>query len=143
VIPTARTGIVTAVILGTARAIGETAPVLLTAFGASVLNANPFSGAQDDLPLFVYTNVRSSQDAAVARAWAAALVLILLVMFLFVLARVVGGGRIRGRQNRALFGPLASLYRREPGTDALDDFDDFDDFDDEDEWTYAQREDAS
>jgi phosphate transport system permease protein len=126
VLPTARTGIVTAVILGTARAIGETAPVLLTAFGASVLNANPFSGAQDDLPLFVYTNVRSSQDAAVARAWTAALVLILLVMFLFVLARIVGGARIRGRQNRALFGPLAALYRREPGGDGFDPVDDAD-----------------
>jgi phosphate transport system permease protein len=120
VVPTARTGIVTAVILGTARAIGETAPVLLTAFGASVMNANPFSGAQDDLPLFVYSNVRSSQDAAVARAWTAALILIVLVLVLFIIARVIGGQRVRGRQNRFLFGPLASMGRR-AGRDDEDD----------------------
>ncbi len=53
VLPTARTGIATAVILGVARAIGETAPVLLTTFGASIMNWNPMSGAQSSLPLFV------------------------------------------------------------------------------------------
>ena len=44
VLPTARSGLITASILGVARAIGETAPVLLTAFGNSSINWNPFSG---------------------------------------------------------------------------------------------------
>lgn len=91
VLPTARVGIVTAVILGTARAVGETAPVLLTALGSSVLNVSPFSGNQDDLPLFVYNQIRSSQDAQIARAWTGAMILIVLVLILFTLARIIGG----------------------------------------------------
>jgi phosphate transport system permease protein len=91
VLPTARTGIATAVILGVARAIGETAPVLLTTFGASVMNWNPFSGPQSSLPLFVYTGIRSSADTAVQRAWTGAFVLMAIVLLLFVLARIVGG----------------------------------------------------
>lgn len=91
VLPTARTGIATAVILGIARAIGETAPVLLTSFGASVMNLNPMSGAQSNLPLFIYSAIRSSQDNQVARAWTGAFVLMAIVLVLFVLARIVGG----------------------------------------------------
>jgi phosphate transport system permease protein len=91
VLPTARTGIATAVILGVARAIGETAPVLLTTFGASVMNWNPFSDPQSSLPLFVYTGIRSSADTAVQRAWTGAFVLMGIVLFLFVLARIIGG----------------------------------------------------
>ncbi len=102
VLPTARSGIVTAVILGTARAIGETAPVLLTAFGYRLLNVNPFSGPQDNLPLFVYFPIRSSVDAEVSRAWAGAFVLILLVLLLFTAARLIGGrdGRAPRRRQR-------------------------------------------
>jgi phosphate transport system permease protein len=91
VLPTARTGIATAVILGIARAIGETAPVLLTSFGASVMNLNPMSGAQSNLPLFIYSAIRSSQDNQVARAWTGAFVLMAIVLILFVIARILGG----------------------------------------------------
>lgn len=92
VLPTARTGIATAVILGVARAIGETAPVLLTTFGASIMNWNPFfGGPQSNLPLFVYSGIRSPIDAVVQRAWTGALVLMGIVLFLFVLARIIGG----------------------------------------------------
>ena len=44
VLPTARTGIITAVVLGVARAVGETAPLLFTIFGNNFVNANPFHG---------------------------------------------------------------------------------------------------
>jgi phosphate transport system permease protein len=92
VLPTARTGIATAVILGVARAIGETAPVLLTTFGASTMNWNPFfGGPQSNLPLFVYSGIRSPIDAVVQRAWTGAFVLMGIVLFLFVLARIIGG----------------------------------------------------
>ncbi len=50
VLPTAKAGLITAVILGVARAIGETAPLIATAFGASQMNANPFHGPQAALP---------------------------------------------------------------------------------------------
>ena len=49
VLPTARSGMITAVLLGIAVAIGETAPLLLTIFGATLMNANPFHGAQSAL----------------------------------------------------------------------------------------------
>ena len=51
VLPTARSGLVTAVILGTARGIGETSPVLLTSGVTAVMNVNPFSGPMISLPL--------------------------------------------------------------------------------------------
>src|SRR5207244_746388 len=76
VLPTAKSGLVTAVILGVARAIGETAPLIMTAFGSSIMNANPFSGAQDSLPLFVFRQIRQPEVALQQRAWAGALVLI-------------------------------------------------------------------
>lgn len=90
VLPTARTGVVTAVILGVARAVGETAPLLFTAFGADVLNANPFANPQDSLPLYVYDQIRfGSIDGDVPRALAGIVVLVLLVLILFTLARVL------------------------------------------------------
>ncbi|TMR06745.1 phosphate ABC transporter permease PstA [Actinomadura soli] len=98
VLPTARAGLSTAVILGMARVVGETAPMLLTAFGTTTTNGNPLNGIQDDLPLFVYTQIRSSQNTQVQRAWAGALVLLALVLALFVLARLLGGSRPGGRR---------------------------------------------
>jgi phosphate transport system permease protein len=91
VLPTSRSGLVTAVILGVARAIGETAPLLLTIGGAFVVNANPFHGKQDALPYFVYRLIKFPQTAQVQRAWTGALVLLALVLVLFVAARIVGG----------------------------------------------------
>lgn len=91
VIPTARSGIVTAVILGVARVIGETAPLLLTTLGATAMNANPFSGKQSALPLYVYRLFQLPQEVAIQRAWTGALVLLLLVLVLFVTARIIGG----------------------------------------------------
>lgn len=99
VLPTARSGIITAIILGTARVIGEAAPILLTAFGATGLNSNPFSQNQDSLPLRVYLLIRQPNGNQVDRAWGAALVLILAVLVLFLLARIVGARR-PGRSRR-------------------------------------------
>lgn len=89
VLPTVRAGLVTAAILGVARAVGETAPVLLTAFGSNTTNYNPTSGPQANLPLFVYQLIRQPNAVQQQRAWAGALVLILLVLILFTLARVI------------------------------------------------------
>jgi phosphate transport system permease protein len=91
VLPTAKAGIVTAVILGIARVAGETAPLLMTAFGNDSVNfAKSATEAQAALPLFVYQQVTSAQGAAVDRAWVGAFVLISLVLILFILARIVG-----------------------------------------------------
>jgi phosphate transport system permease protein len=94
VLPTARIGIVTGVILGIARVVGETAPLFFTAFGSNSMNWNPFSGPQSSLTLFTWTYIRSSQAADIARAWTAAFVLTVLVLILFVIARIIGGRRI-------------------------------------------------
>ena len=92
VLPTARAGLITAVILGVARAIGETAPLIATAFGSSLMNANPFNGPQAALPLYIFKLLTESSTANVQdRAWTGCLVLMLLVLVLFVIARVVGG----------------------------------------------------
>ncbi|MFF0432645.1 phosphate ABC transporter permease PstA [Streptomyces sp. NPDC004327] len=87
VLPTAIGGITTGVMLAVARITGETAPVLLLVFGTKLINPNPFEGAQSSLPLYVYEQYAVGTDAAVARAWAAALVLIAFVMILNLVAR--------------------------------------------------------
>lgn len=89
VLPTALPGIVTGVMLGVARIFGETAPVLLVVFGNNVINYNPFDGAQSSLPLYVFQQVSSGNPTAVARAWTAALTLIIIVMLLNIVARLV------------------------------------------------------
>jgi phosphate transport system permease protein len=101
VLPTSRSGLVTAVILGVARVIGETAPLLLTLGAAHAFNGNPFAHPQDGLPYFIWNQFLLSQSSTVARAWTGALVLLSLVLILFLLARLAGGrgaghiGRIR------------------------------------------------
>ncbi|MEZ0094573.1 phosphate ABC transporter permease PstA [Streptacidiphilus sp. EB129] len=87
VLPTALGGIVTGVMLAIARVAGETAPVLLLVFGFDGINANPFSGAQSNLPLYVYQQYSLGTDASQARAWGGALVLIVVVMLLNLVAR--------------------------------------------------------
>ena len=103
VLPTARSGLITAVILGVARVVGETAPLILTSSGAFLTNANPFSGAQEALPHFIY-QIRFFYPGTgpYQRSWGAAVVLITLVLILFTFARVVGTrGSVEARQRRA------------------------------------------
>jgi phosphate transport system permease protein len=95
VIPTAKAGLATAVILGVARAVGETAPLIVTSLGSSVMNANPFAGPQSSLPLFVYRQISDYHAVAQQRAWAGALVLICMVLGLFIVARVMGAQQAR------------------------------------------------
>jgi len=90
VLPTARVGIVTAIILGIARVAGETAPVLFTAGGNPNYNWNPFSGKQDDLPLRMKELIFQSGVNITRDAWGVAFVLVLVVLTLFVLARLIG-----------------------------------------------------
>jgi phosphate transport system permease protein len=92
VLPTARAGIVTAVLLGIARVVGETAPLIVTIFGTTHMEADPFR-AQESLSLFVWQNYGSSVQADVDRAFAAGLVLVGLVLILFILARLVASIR--------------------------------------------------
>ncbi|HEY5050017.1 MAG TPA: phosphate ABC transporter permease PstA [Acidothermaceae bacterium] len=89
ILPTARTGITTGVMLAIARVTGETAPLLLTAFGTLFLNKNPTHGPQEALPLYVFSSAAAGTPADVNRAWAAAMTLILIVVLLYVIARLL------------------------------------------------------
>jgi phosphate transport system permease protein len=89
VLPTALPGIVTGMMLGIARIMGETAPVLLLAGVAASINPNPFNNPQGSLPLFVFTESQNSLQTAIDRGWAAALTLIILVMLLNLIARLI------------------------------------------------------
>lgn len=103
VLPTARSGLATAVILGIARGIGETAPVLLTSGFAAALNVDPTKNPMVSLPLATFEFVRSPQPALIARGFATAAVLMVVVLFLFTIARILGGrppGHVSKRQRR-------------------------------------------
>lgn len=89
VLPTARPGLATAVILGVARGVGETSPVLLTSGAASFMVTDPTDGAMNSLPLYIFSNVRSGEAMAIERAFGAATVLLMLVLLLFVVARLL------------------------------------------------------
>ncbi|KJQ55337.1 phosphate ABC transporter permease PstA [Microbacterium sp. SA39] len=92
VLPTSIAGITTSIMLAISRVIGETAPLLLTAGFTQSLNTNIFDGQMMTLPVFAYNqymNQGTNPDASVARAWAAALTLILIVMVLNLLARLI------------------------------------------------------
>ncbi|MFC4506876.1 MULTISPECIES: phosphate ABC transporter permease PstA [Streptomyces] len=122
VLPTARSGLATAVILGTARGIGETSPVLLTAGFTAALNADPTNGPMVSLPLAVFNFVKSPEPTMIARGFGAAAVLMALVLVLFVIARVVGG-RGPGHQTKRQARRTARASRRDiqryAGTNAL------------------------
>ena len=102
-LPTARSGLTTAIILGTARGIGETSPVLLTAGSTTFFNTNPFVGPMTSLPLTTFLFVKSPEPNMIARGFGTAAVLMVLVLVLFALARTIGGrgpGQLSSRQQR-------------------------------------------
>lgn len=101
VLPTARSGLATAVILGVARGVGETAPVLVTSGFTATMNLNLTENPMMSLPLAAFEFVRSPQEEMVSRGFATAGVLMLLVLILFALARILGGrpaGQLSKRQ---------------------------------------------
>ncbi|MCU1390928.1 MAG: phosphate transporter permease PstA [Ilumatobacteraceae bacterium] len=115
VLPTARSGLTTSVILGVARGVGETAPVLLTAGFTASMNVNPLRGAMVTLPLAAFTLVKSPLPSQIARGFAAAAVLMVLVLVLFSLARILGGrpvGQLSKRQSRRAANRSAQDLRR-------------------------------
>lgn len=105
VLPTVRSGLTTAIILATAHGIGETAPVLLTSGVTSNMNLNPFSNKQTSLPLAALEFVRSPEPSMIARGFATAALLLVVVLILFVLARIAGGneaGKVSTSRSRRL-----------------------------------------
>lgn len=93
ILPAAKSGLVTAVILGIARVAGETAPLLLTIGGADGLNLNPFNGNNAALPYYIWKNLGLGSEIAVQRAWLGVFILIVIVFIFFTLARVLGAAK--------------------------------------------------
>lgn len=92
VLPTSLGGIVTGVVLGIARIIGETAPLLVTAGITASMNLNAFANPMATLPVFVYyeyTTPGADPTPYIDRAWAGALTLILIVMGLNLIGRLI------------------------------------------------------
>jgi phosphate transport system permease protein len=107
VLPTARSGLTTAIVLGMARGIGETAPVLIVSGVTKELNFNPVQGPQVSLPLFIwnYAHIEAVNNNYIARGFGAGFVLVLVVLVLFAVARWLGGkapGELSRRQRRRL-----------------------------------------
>ena len=90
VLPAAKSGLVTAIILGVARIAGETAPILLLTGGGDRVNHNAFNGPMGSLPYYIWKSFNAGSPEAITRAWAGLLVLVGLVLILFTLARFLG-----------------------------------------------------
>jgi phosphate transport system permease protein len=88
VLPTAAPGLLTGSLLAIARAAGETAPLLFTAFAVKATTLD--LGAQmNSLPVQIFNDVRQAQDRLVERAWGAALTLVLMILLLTLVARLI------------------------------------------------------
>jgi len=86
-IPTAIGGLLTGCLLAVARAVGETAPLILVNFlFAPGVNTDPSQGLAS-IPVFIFTASESPSPQAHTQAWAAALVLIAFVLVLNIVAR--------------------------------------------------------
>jgi phosphate transport system permease protein len=97
VLPTAFSGIVTGVVLGLARVMGETAPLLILGPYTKAINFDPFNGNMAALPTMINQDRTAVLQPALDRTWAAALTLILLVLLLNLVARTIGHfSRVRG-----------------------------------------------
>jgi phosphate transport system permease protein len=90
VLPAAKSGLITAVILGVARIAGETAPLLLLTGGGDKVNPNAFNGPLGSLPYYIWKSFNAGSPEAITRAWAGLLVLVGLVLVLFTAARYLG-----------------------------------------------------
>lgn len=89
VLPTASNGVLTGILLALARAAGETAPLLFTAFGNRFWNLDP-TQPMAALPLQIFVYAISPYDDWHRQAWAGAFLLVLLVLGISLLARLVG-----------------------------------------------------
>jgi len=93
ILPAAKTGIITALLLGLARVVGETAPLILTIQANNATNLNPLDGGVATLPTYIYGFISAGYASSITRAWGASLVLLVIVGILFVTARLLTGDK--------------------------------------------------
>jgi len=89
IIPFALPGIVTGIMLAVARAMGETAPLLLTALGNDLFTETNPGHRMSTLSLQIFDNAVTGYKSAQARAWAGALTLVFIVVGLIAIARLL------------------------------------------------------
>ena len=97
VLPTARPGLATALILAIARGVGESAPLLIVSSASTFFNLNPTKDPMNSLPLYIFKGARSGQPLLIERAFGAATVLLFIVFVLFAVTRLLArqrGGRL-------------------------------------------------
>jgi phosphate transport system permease protein len=121
VLPTARSGLVTSVLLGVAVSIGETAPLIMTIFGNQVMNSNPFSGPQMALSLLSYKQIKLPIQSQIDLGYTSALILFILVFVVFVLARILAGGVRRSKRGTAKSGSTRLIPTMGVGMEIIDD----------------------
>lgn len=96
VMPAAKTGLVTGVLIAFARAAGEAAPLLFTSFGNNYL-PNQWTGfifgSVDTLPQRLYSLAISPYSHWHEMGWAAAIVLLAFVILCFIIARLLSRQR--------------------------------------------------
>lgn len=85
ILPAARNGIITGIMLALARIAGETAPLIFTAFGNQKVSFKLFQPV-DSLPWSIYTN--AMQPGGEAKAHAGALILIILILTMSLITRI-------------------------------------------------------
>ncbi|MGA7269816.1 MAG: phosphate ABC transporter, permease protein PstA, partial [Acidimicrobiia bacterium] len=94
-LPAARAGIATGVMLAVARAAGETAPLIMTALG-SVQLVSSWTQPISALPLYIYAGARNPFPAGQARAFAASLELVIIVLAFTIVARWFASRQAKG-----------------------------------------------
>jgi len=97
VLPTARAGLATSLILGVARVAGETAPLLIVSGASTFTNHDPLHNPMNSLPLYVFAAIRSGEPRFIARGYGAAALLLAFVLVLFVTARFLTRSKVRAR----------------------------------------------
>ncbi len=88
VIPAAKNGIITGVMLNLARVAGETAPLLFTSFGNRYWSPG-FGQPTAALPVMIFTYATSAYDDWHQQAWAAGFVLLTLILGVNIVARLI------------------------------------------------------
>jgi phosphate transport system permease protein len=98
----AKSGILTGIVLAVSRIAGETAPLIMTILGTSLFFTG-FSGPIDALPLRIWRLASQPYESAHSQGWGAALVLILIVLILSVVLRLFVQSKTGYKLNRATF----------------------------------------
>jgi phosphate transport system permease protein len=97
VVPAVKSGLVTAIILGVARVVGETAPIILVTGGGDATNLNPVSGPMGSIPFYVWKSfLLGGTEESSQRTWAGLLVLLFWVLLLFMTARIISSRSRKG-----------------------------------------------